>query len=441
LRPALRPELEAAAGSAGPIRKAAPLVLVACVAAVVLMWYAQPRADPTERLALRVAATADSHPSTEAASAQPAAPAPAPSWPASVPTIAPPVAETASEAAAVDARPRVRGDAAGVEDIVATALPAVVLVETSASRGTGFFVDRETVITNAHVIEGSTYVTLVSATGERMPARVTTAAPDQDLAILRLGTPRPGQATLSLARAREVRVGEEVLAIGAPLGFQNTVTRGIVSALRRAGPVTLIQTDAAINPGNSGGPLLDRAGHVIAIATMKVTGNAESLGFGIAADHARALIEGRPPAVAAAASTAEGPSLTEVTRGPDSETSASDDIRGQGDAAYEQAMAELGRRADGLDEYWDRVKSTCLVEKAVKSSGDREWFAVWEPDFPDSPVIPACLDMYRDFLKSADTVRERMVRAEEDARRAGVYPGTRRDLRTRYRLSWSGWDR
>jgi V8-like Glu-specific endopeptidase len=353
-----------------------------------------------------------------------------------VPTIVPPAAEAASAAVADAPLSRVRGDASGVEDVVATALPAVVLVETSASRGTGFFVDGDTVITNAHVIEGATYVTLVSATGERMPARVATAAPDEDLAIIRLGTPRQGQATLPLAHARDVRVGEEVLAIGAPLGFQNTVTRGIVSALRQAGDVTLVQTDAAINPGNSGGPLLDRAGRVIAITTMKVTGSAESLGFGIAADHARALMEGRTPA----GPSSSGPSLAEVTRGPEGETPLSDDLRGQGDAAYEQTMAELGRRADGLDEYWDRVKSTCLVEKNVAAPGDREWFAVWEPDFPTNPVIPACTDMYRDFLKAAQTVRDRMVQAEEDARRAGVYPGTRRDLRTRYRLSWRGWD-
>jgi hypothetical protein len=270
-----------------------------------------------------------------------------------------------------------------------------------------------------------------------MPARVATAAPDQDLAIIRLSAPRPDQATLALAHARDVRVGEEVLAIGAPLGFQNTVTRGIVSALRQAGAVTLIQTDAAINPGNSGGPLLDRAGRVIAITTMKVTGSAESLGFGIAADHVRALMEGRTPA----SPSGTAPSLAEVTHGTESETPLSEDLRGQGDAAYEQTMVELGRRADALDEYWERVKTTCLVEKNVEASGDREWFAVWEPDFPDSPVIPACTDMYRDFLKTADVIRERVVQADEVARRAGVYPGTRRDLRTRHRLSWSGWDR
>jgi hypothetical protein len=232
-------------------------------------------------------------------------------------------------------------------------------------------------------------------------------------------------------------VGEEVLAIGAPLGFQNTVTRGIVSALRQAGAVTLIQTDAAINPGNSGGPLLDRAGRVIAITTMKVTGSAESLGFGIAADHARALIEGGT----SPGGSGTGPSLAEVTGAGESETSVSEDLRGRGDTAYEQTMADLGRRADALDEYWDRVKSTCLVEKQVQAPGDREWFAVWEPDFPESPVIPACSDMYRDFLKAAGMLRDRMVQAEEDARRAGVYPGTRRDLRARYRLTWSGWDR
>jgi putative serine protease PepD len=437
VRPAIRPELEPEVETGGKIRRLAPFALVVCVAVLVMMWYARPTADPVERLALRVAATADASPAAASEVEELVAPTPAPSWPSSVPIIVPPDAAESASRNAESPLPRVLGDAVGVEDVVANALPAVVLVETSASRGTGFFVDRETVITNAHVIEGTTYVTLVSAGGERMPARVATAAPDEDLAIIRLNAARPGQATLPLARARDVRVGEEVLAIGAPLGFQNTVTRGIVSALRQAGAVTLVQTDAAINPGNSGGPLLDRAGRVIAITTMKVTGSAESLGFGIAADHARALMEGRTLPGA----SVTGPSLADVTRGGEGETPVSEDLRGQGDAAYEQTVAELARRADALDEYWERVRSTCLVEKQVGASGDREWFAVWEPEFPANPVIPACTDMYRDFLKTAETVRERMVQADEDARRAGVYPGTRRDLRTRYRLSWPGWDR
>ena len=95
-----------------------------------------------------------------------------------------------------------------------------------------------------------------------------------------------------------MRPGEEVVAIGSALGvLQNTVTRGIVSAIRIDGGVTLLQTDAAINPGNSGGPLLDRNGTVVGVNTMKV-GSAASIGFAVAAEHVRAIVEGRGPAAA-----------------------------------------------------------------------------------------------------------------------------------------------
>ena len=86
-----------------------------------------------------------------------------------------------------------------------------------------------------------------------------------------------------------------MIAIGYALGsLSNTVTRGIVSALRQSGNVTLIQTDAAINPGNSGGPLLDRSGAVIGINSMSISKQVgEGLGFAIAIDHAVALVNGR----------------------------------------------------------------------------------------------------------------------------------------------------
>ncbi|MGH9391883.1 MAG: S1C family serine protease, partial [Vicinamibacteria bacterium] len=83
-----------------------------------------------------------------------------------------------------------------------------------------------------------------------------------------------------------------VYVIGSPMGvLESSVTRGIVSAIRPFEGATLVQTDAAINPGNSGGPLLDRSGRVVGIATMKVA-EGESIGFAVAADHARELLQG-----------------------------------------------------------------------------------------------------------------------------------------------------
>jgi putative serine protease PepD len=357
----------------------------------------------------------------------------APSWPTNVPyvsrtpapaTPAPPLPVAVPASNAVHT----------AEEVVAMALPAVVLVETPGGKGTGFFVSSDTALTNAHVVEGAAYVTLVSAGGERTSARVATYAPDQDLAVLRVSGGRANASSLTLGTLADVRVGEEVLAIGAPLGLQNTVTRGIVSAVRRSGSMTLIQTDAAINPGNSGGPLIDQSGRVVAINTMKVSGAAESLGFAIAADHARALIDGGSGAAPANAR------LGDLAPRP-AEAEGSDDLRDGGEAAFEQVVADAARRADALDEYWTRITHSCLAAKVPSGSGDRDWFAVYEPSFPRDSVNPACGDMFHDFLQATDMLRTRMTEADDAARRAGVYPGTRREIRGRHRLAWDGWER
>src|SRR6185503_8966058 len=110
-------------------------------------------------------------------------------------------------------------------------------------------------------------------------------------AIVKVDAAAATQPLLPLGSVRTVRPGQEVIAIGLALGvFQNSVTRGIISAVRRAQRTVMLQTDAAINPGNSGGPLLNRQGEVIGINTMKISGAAESLGFAVAVDHARSLL-------------------------------------------------------------------------------------------------------------------------------------------------------
>src|SRR5207244_343987 len=118
-------------------------------------------------------------------------------------------------------------------------------------------------------------------------------APDADLALVRVDGISSRIRPVTLGSYRQLQTGEEVVAIGSSLGvFQNTVTRGIVSAVRRSSGVVYVQTDAAINPGNSGGPLVDKYGHVVGVNTAKVMG-AESIGFSIAIDHGRRLINGQ----------------------------------------------------------------------------------------------------------------------------------------------------
>jgi hypothetical protein len=308
-------------------------------------------------------------------------------------------------------------------------MPAVVLIETPAARGSGFFVSADTIITNAHVVGTETIVTIRKADGESTRATVQVSATEFDLAVLKAANPAPSQATIRLAPASDVRTGQDVAAIGAPLGFQNTVTRGIVSGVRRLETVTLLQTDAAINPGNSGGPLLNRRGDAVGIATMGVR-ESQGLSFAVAADHAQALLAGQRI----------GTTVTPLSSLNHTLTSAPGDPRANGTEVYRQTLAQLGQRADGLDDYWRRFKSACYHGR-IGGSFNREWFALWDAKSMSAPVDPGCTSTFADLRREADRLREQSAAAEESARRAGVYPGVRRDARRTYRLEIPGWDR
>ena len=262
-----------------------------------------------------------------------------PQWPSdpALFTQATPSAPTSAPAPA-DRAIRATASPRSVEDVVSGAIPAVVLVDTTEGRGAGFFVSNDTVVTNAHVVEGATYVTLRGGAGDQTPAMVTSRNAELDLAVLHVPKAKAGQPVLPLGSSGDVRVGQEIVAIGSPMGLQNTVTRGIVSSLRRMGQVTLIQTDAAINPGNSGGPLLDHNGRVVAVATMKLTGQAESLGFGVAAEHVRAMLDGSAP-VSSGRRMVDAMNNSGSTSDPDAE-------RSDATEGYERFISEAAKKAD-----------------------------------------------------------------------------------------------
>lgn len=168
-------------------------------------------------------------------------------------------------------------------------------VEKQISSGTGFFVSADgMIVTNKHVVEDTeaAYSILLND-GRKLSAKVLARDPLQDIAILKVEqTNGKGYVFVPLGASDNLSVGQTVVAIGNALGeFQNTVSAGVISGLRRslvangsaAGPEVLqelIQTDAAINPGNSGGPLLDLAGRVIGINTAMAQG-AQSVGFAL----------------------------------------------------------------------------------------------------------------------------------------------------------------
>jgi hypothetical protein len=324
--------------------------------------------------------------------------------------------------------------ARALEDVVARAASAVVAIETSTSRGTGFFTTATLVLTNAHVVGDEGAVTVRLAGGSTYRGRVERVSPDLDLAVIRVDVAAREVEILQLGSAGAVRPGQEVMAIGSPLGLQNTVTRGIVSALRVSGGVELIQTDAAINPGNSGGPLLDREGRVIGVTTLKLSRGAESLGFAIAIAHAVPLIEGKP--VATGAGTTAAPSLAVGLSGG----TTADLRRRDGETAFDQNLRTLQQRADQIDAQWRRLRENCALALPT-GDGQRDWFALRDRTPSFSGGNGACASYFDDIASVTIQFASAMAQASETARRAGVYPGTLRESRRRYRLDWSGWER
>ena len=230
------------------------------------------------------------------------------------------------------------GKTHSIPDIVQASNPAVVLIETYAKSGrqtspyfndpffryffgdpeqqpraseggelqrigagSGFFYKADGyILTNEHVVSGADRIE-VTVQGENEPfvAKLLGSSAEHDLAVLKIDGSR-SFSTLSFGDSDQLNVGDWVVAIGNPFGFEHTVTVGVISAKERDIPVVsssgqreyrhLLQTDASINPGNSGGPLIDLSGHVIGINTAKST-QAQGIGFAIPSGTVVPLIE------------------------------------------------------------------------------------------------------------------------------------------------------
>jgi S1-C subfamily serine protease len=201
-----------------------------------------------------------------------------------------------------------RGKALSVNEIYRRAAPGVVQVtatqvvesprvdpffgspfpsqQQAEALGSGFVIDKAGhIVTNYHVVEGARSADVSFSNNESMKAKIVGADPSTDVAVLQVDAHSRALTPLSLGNSDLVHVGDSVVAIGNPFGYDRTVTAGIVSALQRViqAPNSysidhVIQTDAALNKGNSGGPLLNANGNVIGVNSQISTGNSGSSG-------------------------------------------------------------------------------------------------------------------------------------------------------------------
>ncbi len=200
----------------------------------------------------------------------------------------------------------------GIADVVAQVKPSVVAINTrftgydifnrpftQEGAGSGWIIDEDGIIvTNNHVIEGAKSITVTLADGRILTAEVSGTDYLTDLAIVKVNAGSLPAA--SLGNSSELRIGEWVVAIGNPLGLGISAKEGIVSRLGVTMPLgggqtlyDLIETSAAINPGNSGGPLVNMAGQVIGITSVKIAmSGVEGMGYAISSRTAGAIIEG-----------------------------------------------------------------------------------------------------------------------------------------------------
>ena len=348
---------------------------------------------------------------------QTAGPAPAPAPAAGPePALADPVPAVAELAAAPAADQEY-----SIEELVTRSMPAVVKVESRDGVGSGFFVAKDTLLTNAHVVGDDKAVTIRLMNGVSRSAQVATVLRDVDLAVLKADVVEYDQIFLALGTPSDAHIGGEVIAIGSPLGLQNTVTRGIVSSKRAIvdrymdTSVDLIQTDAAINPGNSGGPLIDRRGRVIGVNTLKL-GRVEGIGFAVSIHYARGLL---------------GPGFALK--------SDADERRQTGVRRYDDHVRILAMRADEVETRWKKFRPQCFTATSEDASV-REWFVLWQDGEKLLRDTPSCQNWKSYFLQWAKNTHDALIAYNNAAAAAGVPADKMAAIRRQHNMYWRPWE-
>lgn len=183
----------------------------------------------------------------------------------------------------------------------------VVLIETSTGLGSGFFIHQDGyLITNEHVISGDNDIKVTvfedrKSEGNELQrtlyedVEIVSVSPEWDLALIKIRNSEKSFKVLPIGSGGELEQGQRIFAVGSPLGFERSVSEGIVSLKNRVlGGRLLIQSTAEINPGNSGGPLLNLNGEVVGVNNLKIVAfGAEGLGFAIPAEMVKLFIQNR----------------------------------------------------------------------------------------------------------------------------------------------------
>lgn len=175
-------------------------------------------------------------------------------------------------------------------EVIENSVKSVVSIQTNIGSGSGFIIDTEGhVVTNYHVIERATAANIITHDGERHKVFLTGFNKNADIAVLQIES--TDYSRLRFADSDNVKVGEKVIAIGNPGGLDFTVTQGIISAERIISGNEYLQIDVPINPGNSGGPLINSAGRVVGVNTLKRS-DFEGVGFALSSNYVQEIVDG-----------------------------------------------------------------------------------------------------------------------------------------------------
>lgn len=171
---------------------------------------------------------------------------------------------------------------------ISQVINSVVSINAGGKIGSGAIVRNDgRIVTNNHVVDGAGSIVVKTFDGRSYSAQLIASDASKDLALIKIsGSFNP----FSFEDVANVRVGEKAVALGSPAGLDFTVTEGIVSAVRSINEIIYLQTDVPINPGNSGGPLINKAGKIIGINTMKISGY-EGVGFSIASNVVKGFVD------------------------------------------------------------------------------------------------------------------------------------------------------